>query len=486
MSSDIVYHTRDSLRDLDRETLIGIILKQGDQLRALDKAVQRLGDQTAKTSTNSSQPPSSDGLKKREKRSLREKSGKASGGQAGHPGHTLAAVREPDAVVVYRVERCTQGQADLQGVAVSGVEKRQVFDLPEVVLAVTEHQAECKQCPCCGAASQAAFPAGVSQPTQYGPRIRAQMVYFHSGQFIPLARTADMLADLYGQAVSEATISAAVAEAAQRVSPVTEALRTYLVDTPEAVHLDESGARVAGKLHWVHSAGTAQVTLYGIHPKRGSLGMDALGVLPSRHGWCVHDGWRAYNRYAVRHALCNAHHLRELTFIHERYQQQWAADLRHLLGQMKTAVARARAAGYSTLPLDQDAYFRLRYDRLLDAAETEIDAPAPPTHGRAPKNSPPTNLLNRLRDGRTQVLAFMTDFSVPFDNNPAERDIRMLKVQQKISGGFRTLPGADLFCTVRSYLATARKNGQSLLAVLTHAFHGQPYTPLCLLPPPPG
>lgn len=486
MSNDAIYHTREKLQGLDREALIEIILKQGEQLRALEKAVQRLGDQTTKTSVNSSHPPSSDGLKKSTKRSLREKSGKASGGQNGHSGHTLERVGVPDRVVVHSVGWCAHCQADLQAVAASMVEKRQVFDVPEVVLAVTEHQAERKQCPCCGTTSQAAFPDGVSQPTQYGPRIRAQMVYFHSGQFIPLARTADILADLYGQSVSEATISAAVAEAAQRVSPVMEAVRAYLVTTPDAVHVDETGARVAGKLYWLHSAGTAQVTLYGIHSKRGHLGMDALGVLPERCGWCVHDGWPAYRRYAVRHALCNAHHLRELTFIHERYQQQWAADLRHLLVRIKQAVARTRAAGQRALPLDQDAYFRLRYDRVLDAAEAEIAAVPPAPDGHVPKHTPPTNLLNRLRDGRHQVLAFMTDFDVPFDNNAAERDIRMVKVQQKVSGGFRTLPGATLFCTLRSYLSTARKNGQSLFAALTHAFHGQPFSPPCLLPPPPG
>jgi len=485
MPSEIIGHSREALEALDKEALVEIILNQGEQLAGLASAVRALENQIAKDSRNSSQPPSSDGLKKPVPKSQRGKSGKAGGGQEGHSGQTLKAVVEPDAVVVHPVTRCAHCQADLQSVAVRAVEKRQVFDLPDVVLAVTEHQAEHKACPDCGHLNTAVFPDEVTQPTQYGPRIRAQMVYFHSGQFIPLARTADVIQDLYGQSVSEATLIAAVAETARRVRPVTEAVRAYLITTPEAVHLDETGARVGGKLHWLHSAGNPHATLYVIHPKRGSDGMDALGVLNARQGWCVHDGWKAYFKYAVRHALCNAHHLRELTFIDEQYHQQWAADLRHWLCRIKTSVDSARQSGHTALPLDQTAYFRLKYDRLLNAAECEISASLPPTSGHSPKNNPPTNLLNRLREGSNQVLAFMTDFDVPFLNNAAERDIRMVKVQQKVSGGFRTLPGAALFCIVRSYIATARKNGQSALTVLTQALRAAPYSPPCLLPPPP-
>jgi len=467
MSHSTPRHSRAELDALDKAVLVELIL--------------RLEGQTAKNSQNSSQPPSSDGLKKPAPKSERGASEKKSGGQAGHEGHTLDAVAAPDALVVHPVTTCAHCAADLQAVAVCSVEKRQVFDLPEVALRVTEHRSERKRCPACGQTSQAAFPVAVTQPTQYGPRIRAQMVYFHSAQFIPLARTAAVLHDLYGQAVSEATIVAAVAAAAQSVEAVTEAVRAYLVATAAVVHVDETGARVAGKLHWLHSAGNAHATLYGIHPKRGSDGMDALGVLPDRRGWCVHDGWKAYGKYAVRHALCNAHHLRELTFIHEQYQQHWAADVRHWLCRIKTSVERARQIGHTALPLDQTAYFQLRYDRLLDAAEHELSAWHPLATAHPLKNNPPANLLKRLRQQHAQVLAFMYDLSVPFDNNAAERDIRMVKVQQKIAGGFRTLRGAQRFCTLRSYLSTARKNGQSALHVLVQALQADPFFPPCLL-----
>ena len=447
----------------------------------LEARIQALEDHQKKNSGNSSKPPSSDGYKKPQPKSQRGKSGKASGGQVGHEGHTLKAVAIADEVVVHPVLSCEHCQADLRATAVEAVEKRQVFELPPVKLVVSEHQAEVKRCRVCGQRSRGAFPAEVSQPTQYGPRFRAQLVYFHSGQFIPLTRTAEMVEGLYQQPVSEATILAAVAEVAQQIAGSNDALKTYLVKTEEAVHADETGTRVNGKGHWAHAAGTTQATVYSIQPKRGGSGIDAAGILNQRQGWVVHDGWKPYAKYTMRHALCNAHHLRELTFINEQYQQQWAVHMRHELCAIKAAVERAQQDGRKKLPLDQWAWFNQRYSRWLDEAEDEIGA-SPPTSGRRRKNSPATNLLNRLRDNRQQVLAFMNNFSVPFDNNLAERDVRMVKVHHKVSGGFRQLASAQTFFAVRSYLATARKNGQSILAVLTQALLGTPYCPPCARP----
>lgn len=449
-----------------------------NELNAIIRALESPVD---KNSGNSSLPPGRDGLKRGQKRSQRERSGKRSGGQAGHVGQTLNMVAVPDAVVVHAVAVCGRCQTDLGAVGVSGRDKRQVFELPEVVLTVTEHQAEHKVCPKCGVTNHAHFPVEVTQPTQYGPRFRAQLVYFHSGQFIPLQRTAEMVAGLYGQPVSEATILNAVWETARTVAPVMAALQGYLVETPEAVHFDETGARVNGILHWLHSASTPQATLYTIHRQRGSAGMDAMGILKRRQGWSVHDGWKPYFKYAVQHALCNAHHLRELTFIAEQYQHRWAVKLRHWLVHMKTAVDTARADGQPSLSGEQLAWLFHRFDVILNDALDEI-GPPPLTTTRRPKNTPPANLLNRLRDGRSQVLAFLTNFTVPFDNNLAERDVRMVKVQQKVSGGFRRFASAQAFCAVRSYLSTARKNGLSALDALTQAFAGSPFFPPCVFP----
>lgn len=328
------------------EAVIGLVESLLDSLERMEARVAALEAQIGKHSGNSSHPPSSDGLKRGKKRSLRGKSGKARGGQAGHEGTTLKAVGEPDAVEVHRVGYCTRCAAELRGAEGSGVVRRQVFDLPEVRLQVTEHVAECKVCPQCGTINRAAFPAAVKQPVQYGPRFRAQLVYFHSAQFIPLARVAELVKGLYGQSVSPATILTAVAEAAERVAPVCEAVRLYLVETEAVVHCDETGMRVEGTLHWLHSAGTSQATLYAIHPKRGQAGIDALAVLPARRGWTVYDGWKPYFRYGLaRHALCNAHHLRELTGLFEQHGQVWAGQLRHWLVHAKHLVDRARAAG---------------------------------------------------------------------------------------------------------------------------------------------
>lgn len=449
----------------------------GQYIETLETRLQTLETQQKKNSQNSSKPPSSDGVKKPSPKSQRERRGKRSGGQRGHRGYRLEPATTPDRWVVHTVTACERCQMDLSDVVVQDVVKRQVFDLPVVRLEVTEHHADIKTCPGCGHTTQAAFPEAVRQPTQYGPRFRAQLVYFHSGQFLPLARTAEMVAGLYGQPVSEATVVNAVKEAAQRVAPVNMAVKTYLITTETPVHCDETGARVAGKLHWIHSASTPQATLYGLHPKRGGQGIDALGVLPQRQGWCVHDGWAPYFDYPGHHALCNAHHLRELTFIHEQYHHAWAADLRHQLVQMKQAADAARAANRPCLWLDQLAYFKDRYTVLLAQAAQSLGPPPKTTGKRRPKRSPAQNLLRRLQLRRDQVLAFITDLTVPFDNNLAERDIRLVKIQQKVSSGFRTLIGGDSFCAIRSYLSTARKNGQAALTALNSLFLGSPFFP---------
>lgn len=452
------------------EGLVKVIAQQEARIQALE-------DQRGKHSGNSGKPPSSDGLSKPNPKSQRVRSGKRSGGQKGHRGYRLEAVEHPDKRERHVLRSCEHCEAELSEVAVAGVERRQVFDLPEVRLEVTEHEAEVKRCPRCGRQSQAQFPASVRQPTQYGPRFRAQLAYFHSGQFIPLARTAAVMEGLYGQRVSQGTIVKAVREVAQRVTPVVEALKDYLAETAEAVHVDETGARVKGKLHWIHSAGTQKVTVLGIHPKRGKEGIEAQGILPRRRGWCVHDGLKSYAPYPLRHALCNAHHLRELTFIAERYQQAWASALRHFLAHLKAVADAGRQAGRRSFDLEQRAHADDRYTILLAQGAEEIGYASPLT------NNPPRSLLKRLQNAQAQVLAFTHDFAVPFDNNLAERDIRMVKVQQKVSGGFRQLFAAQAFCTVRSYLATAHKNAQSSLAVLFQALLGQPFSPPCLSDP---
>ncbi len=444
--------------------------------------IEELEARLNKDSHNSSKPPTSDGLKKGRKHGLRHKSGKKSGGQEGHEGHRLELVADPKHIVVHAVTRCQKCQASLKGVEAEGYKKRQVFDLPEaVVLEATEHQAEVKHCPQCGEVSQGEFPGEVSQETQYGPRVRAQMVYFNNYQLVPLERTAEIIVDLYQQGVSEGAVLAAVKEVARQVAPVNEKIKAHLTQTEEAVHFDESGMREGG-LKWLHSASTALLTYFAIHARRGQAAMDAIGILSKRTGWCIHDYWKAYLSYSqAKHGLCNAHLFRELIYLVENYQQIWAETLLKLLREIYTSVRAAKAVGQADLSSEQLTDFQNRYDQIVAEGLLANPPPQPSPEqarkrGRV-KQTLPKNLLDRLRDHPDMVLAFMKDFTVPFDNNQAERDIRMAKLKEKISGCFRSEEGSQAFCQVRSYISTAHKNEQPILEAIYLALIGRPFIP---------
>jgi transposase len=463
--------------DQGKEAVIKLFHETMGQLA---ERLQRIEDQLAKNSSNSGKPPSSDGFKKKTQ-SLRKPSGKKSGGQPGHKGHTLKAVTKPDQVELHSVVECGECHTSLEEVAVQGYEKRQVFEVPLVQIQVIEHQAEIKECPKCHQKTTGEFPKSVTQPVQYGSRIKAQMTYFNQYQYVPLERTAEIIETLYGHTVSEAAILEANAQIAQQVEPINQAAKEELQSTEAAVGFDETGGRIAKKLWWLHVACTALLTYLEAHENRGCKALDHIDILPKRKGISLHDGYRSYYQYVdAQHALCNAHHLRDLKFIQERYQQTWAFDMEKLLLEIKKAVAAAQPQS-DHLSAQQIAEFEARYDAVIGAGIQANHSPEPATlvpkkRGKQ-KQHPAQNLLDHFQTRKRFVLAFMYDFKVPFDNNQAERDLRMVKLKQKVSGCFRSKDGADVFCQIRSYISTARKNGQEVLDVLHLAVTGSPFVP---------
>ncbi len=450
---------------------------------ALAERIQKLEDQLAKNSSNSGKPPSSDGYDQGAPRpkSLRKRSRRKSGGQVGHRGETLKAVEKPDRVKVHRVRACQHCGQSLRRRKAIGHETRQVFDLPQIQIKVTEHRAEIKSCSCCGKETRAAFPPEVSQAVQYGAEIKAQMVYLNTEQHLPLERTCDLLEEFYHHRPSEGTMVTACAEAAQKVEPSNEAIKEHLVEHEPVGHFDETGMMINGVLNWLHTASTLRLTYYAMHAERGSVALNEINILPRFQGRAVHDDWASYFQYDLDHALCNAHHLRTLLFLLERYPQKWMQGLSDLLLTIKAKVEAAKEKLQTALSVRQTNAFSQAYDQWI--AKGLRANPPPKKRSRKPgqrgrlKQSPARNFLLRLREHKAAVLAFMYDFKVPFDNNQAERDLRMMKVKQKVSGGFRSTAGAQNFCQIRGYLSTARKNDIKALAALRLAFENAPFLP---------
>jgi transposase len=445
---------------------------------ALQARVAELERRLGKDSSNSSRPPSSDGLgKPPARRQQRRGGGRAPGKQPGAPGAHLAQVADPDEVVVHRPVACDGCGGDLTLAPVTGVEARQVFDLPEVRLWVCEHRAERRQC-ACGHLTAGVFPGVARAAACYGPGVRALGAYLGVWQHVPVERATELLDDGVGADVSAGWLGGLVAEAAKGLGGFVERVREQLCRA-EVAHFDETGARVAGRLHWVHSASTPLLSLFTVHPKRGMVAMDAAGVLPGFGGVAVHDGWAPYWRYqGATHALCAAHLLRELEGVAELEGQGWAAELAEWFTIACAKSTDARDAGAERLEATVLAGLKDRYDRILAAGRAANPLPPrPPGRRRRSRRSPAVCLLGRLDAHRGEVLRFLADLRVPPTNNLAERDIRMVKLQQKISGCWRTLDGAQAFLTVRSYVATARKHGINPLVALRRLFEGDPWLP---------
>jgi transposase len=454
---------------------LGVLEETRAELAAARERIAELEERLRQTPRNSSRPPSSQGLDKPapRPRSLRKKSGRKPGGQDGHEGSTLAQVARPDREVRHEPGRCRRCGAGLAGRPVSGVERRQVFDLPEAAVTVTEHQLVERECGC-GQRTKAAAPHGAEGPVQYGPRIAAVIVYLYAGQFLSKDRTAQALAELFGIPLSSGTVAGITVRAAGRLGRFTEHARGQIA-AAEVAGFDETGFRVQGRLHWVHCARTSKYTLLMVHPKRGRQAMTAMGVLPSFAGVAVHDAWSPYDTYTgLEHQLCSAHALRELQAVTDAApggRWCWASQAAEALTAMQVLVREAISQGRDAVdPAALAVQVRLYRSAVLAGASQ--------TAARSgPLMKKHNALARRLRDRQDDYLRFTTDFRAPPDNNGSERDIRMAKLRQKVSGCLRTLTGARQFCAIRSYLSTAAKHGIGSFDALIMLTKGKPWMP---------
>jgi transposase len=442
----------------------------------LQKKITDLEERLGRNPRNSSMPPSAEGLSKPPagNRAQRRQAKRRPGKQPGDPGHHLAQVSDPDEIVPHRPTRCPACEGDLTDAEIVDVERRQVFEVPRTRAHVTEHQMLRLRCRC-GCETKGPAPPEATAPACYGPSVRAVAVYLSVYQHVPYDRLAEIFADLLQIPVSVGAIKTMVAEAGGALGLFSDVVRDLLIDAP-ALHFDETGARVEGSLHWVHVACTSLYTLLYCHKRRGTVALDGGGIIEKITGVAIHDGYASYRTYDVVHGLCNAHHVRELQGVIDRFGQEWAEQMTDLLLDAKEAVEKAISRRRRRLDPSTLHSIRVRYGKLIQKGWMANETPTSAIDGKWYHNKA-VNLLERLDAYRDDVLRFTTDFNVEWDNNQAERDIRMVKIQQKISGSWRTKAGADDFCAIRSYVSTMKKNGYDVLDGLRQLFEGKAWLP---------
>jgi transposase len=447
------------------------------ELERMTERVSELERQLNTNSRNSSKPPSQDAYIKPAPKSLRGNTGRKQGKQRGVSGANLKLVDDPDVVIDHVPSACSGCGTGLRRRPSVGAVRRQVHDLPEITPVVTEHRLHQRRCPC-GVLTTADAPAEATAPACYGPNVTALAAYLLTYQHVPIARAAELLAEVASMAVSTGWVSSVLTRIAPELEPFVKATRDAVRRAPVA-HFDETALRAGSARFWLHSASTDRLTTYLLHPKRGRDAINALGVLPGFAGIAVHDGWHPYRTYTdVVHALCNAHHQRELIAAGETHpDQDWPALLIGVLDELNAATHTARELDLPELPGEVLDPMVTRFDKHL-AAGLDLHARNDTGHpqGGKPRQTKTRALLERLHRYRDDVLRFAFDLRVPFTNNQAERDIRMTKTQLKLAG-WRTTTGATTWLTVRSYISTARKNGVHVLTALHDAITGNPWLP---------
>ncbi len=441
----------------------------------LQAEVRRLRDRAAQNSRNSSRPPSTDRAEQPKPKSLRKKSGRKSGGQPGHPGRTLQSCEKPKHVQVHPLLECECGE-DLSREPAVDYQSHQVFDLPTLTLECTEHRAQIKECPCCHRTVVAAFPTDAQAPVQYGRNFRALLAYLYDAQEGASRRIREMCAEMFGYAVSEATLQRARQEQYEALEPFEDRLVEILPQEP-VLHADETSVMIDKVRHWLHVICTPLLTFFAVHLARGKEAIQAAGIIPRFTGWLMHDFLSSYLAFDnCLHTFCKSHLLRELVFLFEQHRQAWAGDLHDLFLDMHLSIQQRKARD---APISQREYqrWRAKYWTLLRAGRKAN--PITPEQRAQPraKQSKEQNLLDRLEGYDDAILAFLWNLDLPFTNNEAERAFRMMKVRMKISGCFRTFSGACRHARIRSYISTLRKHGLPVLEYLRRALDGSPFLP---------
>jgi len=438
-------------------------------IKLLILLVQILFNRLNLDSTNSSKPPSSDPNRDRKNNTNKDPNKKYTGGQPNHPGKTLNQVDNPDEVVDLKLDEQTLPPGQYVNV---GYEKRQVFDIV-IRKWITEYKAEILEDINSGLRYTAPFPDAVKKHVQYGMQVKVFAVYFSYFQLLPYLRVHDFFKASAGYSIAEGTLCNIHIDAYSQLKNFENIAKQQLIASP-VNHADETGINVGGKQIWLHNVSNPLWTLYYPHEKRGCEAMDEMGIIPNYHGILCHDHWKPYYQYKnCTHALCNAHHNRELERAYEQDNQQWAKDMQDLLEEMRRAVN--DAGGF--LDETTNKQYRQRYQEIIDQGDRECPLAVQPAgekkrRGRV-KQSKARNLLDRLNNFAGDVLRFTTDAKVTFTNNQGERDLRMTKVQQKVSGCFRSMEGAKRFCRIRSYISTCKKHGISAVDALTMLFSGK-------------
>lgn len=460
---------------------IAFLRKENAALRAkiheLENLLREALAKLNKDSTNSSKPPSTDIVRKTV--SLRVPSGKSVGGQKGHLGTTLEKSTDIDQIIVHPVECCSGCGEDLKSVKLDRLDSHQVFELPEIKLRVIEHQSQVKCCPNCARENKGVFPGYASQPTQYGSNLKAFACYLSNYQLLPYKRCSQLIEELTGHRISEATLVKFNTSLSNELNPFLESL-TQDLKASFLLHFDETGFYYSGKRNWLHVVCTELATYYFAHPKRGKEAMDAMGILGNYQGKAMHDFWGSYmdEDFNCEHFLCNVHHLRDLTFCEEQEKSSWAKEMKTLLLEMKKSTQESLIKGLESVPKAEQDKLLSHYDALLEAGEKEHPLPDKirGKRGRV-KKTKSRNLLERFQNHKESVVGFLKDFSIPFGNNAAEQAIRMMKLQQKISGSFRSDTGAKTFADIRSYIDTMRKRGFDIIDTIALAIRGKAVIP---------